>query len=115
LPGAAGDAGGDVQHEVAERRDFGVGQCGCAGEAEEFGPAHQICGGEQGVQPRGVLGEPAAREVAHAGGFGFADASPVFHAGVLSVVEFQTGGLPGDHTIWNVGDDRGDAHAVGVM
>ena len=55
LPGAPGDAGGDMQHEVAEGGDLSMGQLGCGGEAEKFGPAHQIGGGQKGFQPRGVF------------------------------------------------------------
>ena len=43
LSGAAGDAGGDVQHPVAEGFDLTRGQVAVFGEADQFGPGHQIC------------------------------------------------------------------------
>ena len=55
LPGAVGDTRGDVQHEVAEGRDLRVSQHGRVGEPQEFGPAHQIRGREEGLQSRRVL------------------------------------------------------------
>ena len=43
LPGASGDAGGDVQDPVAEGADLAGGQIGMRGEADQFCPGHQIC------------------------------------------------------------------------
>ena len=110
--GAAGDAGGTVQHEIAERRDLGVSEQRRVGETEDCGPAHQIGGGEQRVQPGGVLGEPAARQVPRSRGFRFADA--VFDPGVLTVVEFQPGGLATDDPVGDVGDERGDPMPIDI-
>lgn len=87
--------------------DFGVAEGGAVAEAEEFGPAHEVGGGEQGVQPGAVFGECSAGEVAQSGVFGFADA--VFDAGVLAVVQFESGGLATDDAVGDVGDEGGDA------
>jgi hypothetical protein len=83
LSRAAGDAGGDMQHEVSEGGDLSMGQFGCAGETEDFGPAHQIDGREEGFQPRDVFVPSAAGKIAQAGRCAFTDA--VFDTGVLTV------------------------------
>jgi hypothetical protein len=64
------------------------------GEAEEFGPAHQVGGGQEGFQPRDVFLPATAGTITQARVLGVADA--VFHASVLPMVEFQPGGLPRD-------------------
>ncbi len=91
LAGAVGDAGGDVQDEVAEGGDLGVRQRGSVVEAEQLGPAHQVGRGEQGFQPGGVFVEAAAGQVAQPGRLGLADA--VFDAGVAAVAQLEAGEL----------------------
>ena len=59
--GAAGDAGGDVQDPVAEGADLTSGQIGVLGEAEQFGPRHQICCSQEDFQSCGVRVGPVTR------------------------------------------------------
>ena len=54
LSGAPGDAGCDVQHPVAEGFDLTRGQVAVFGEADQFGPGHQICCREDDFKPCGV-------------------------------------------------------------
>ena len=96
LSGAAGDAGGDVQDPVAEGVDLARGQIRLLGEADQFGPGHQICCGQDDFQPCGVGVGPVAGQVAQPGGLGLAD--PVLHPGVLAVAQFEPAELAGDHT-----------------
>ena len=111
LAGAAGDAGGDVQDPVAEGFDLAAGQVGVLGEADQFGPGHQIGCGQDDFQPGGVRVE-RGRAGWQPGGLGLAD--PVLDAGVLAVAQFQPGELAGDDAGGGVGDERGDPQPVGV-
>ena len=81
-------------------------------EADQFGPGHQICCGQDDFQPCGVGVGPVAGQVAQPGGLGLADA--VLDPGVLAVAQFQAAELAGDHTGRGVGDERGDPQPVGV-
>ena len=54
LPGAAGDAGRDVQDPVTEGVDLAAGQLGGVGEPDQLGPGDQVSGSQHDLQPGGV-------------------------------------------------------------
>ncbi len=83
LSAAAGDAGGDVEHSVAEGSDLTSGELGDVGEGDLLGPREEVDRGQDDLEPGGVLVPGTAWQVAQAGGLGFTD--PVLHAGVLAV------------------------------
>ena len=66
------------------------------GEADQFGPGHQIGCRHDDFQPGCVRVGAVTGQVGQPGGLGLAD--PVLDAGVLAVAQFQPGELAGDHT-----------------
>jgi hypothetical protein len=52
---AVDDVGGDVQDAVAERGDLAAGQFRDVGEGDDLGPGDQVGGGQDDLEPGGVL------------------------------------------------------------
>ena len=63
-----------MQDPVAEGVDLAVGQIRLLGEADQFGPGHQIGGGQDDFQPGGIRLGPVTGQVGQAGGLGLSDA-----------------------------------------
>jgi len=112
LTGASGDSCRDVQDPVSERFDLAARQIGMLGEADEFGPGHQICCRQDDFQPGRVRLGAVTGQVGQPGGLGLTD--PVLHPGVLAVAQFEPAELAGDHAGWGVGDERGHSQPVGI-
>ena len=83
--GVADDAGGDVQQPVAQRLGLGHGER--AVQQQRLGPAGEVLGGQDQLQPDGVAAPPVERQVAQPGGLGGADA--VLDPGALAVAQLQ--------------------------
>ena len=93
LSGASGDAGRDVQDAVAEGGDLAGGQIGVAVEADQFGPGHQICCGQDDFQPGGVR-RTGGTAVGQPGGLGLADAGRPFSKSAQCRFESDWGHFP---------------------
>jgi hypothetical protein len=101
----ADEAGGDVQQPVAQRLGLGDGEG--AVEQQRLGPAGEVWGGQDQLQPDGVAAQQVEGEVAQPGGLGGADA--VLDPSALAVPQLQ----PGDVGIGLVGEE--DLEAVPVV
>src|SRR6266511_3836619 len=103
--GVVDDPRGNVQQPVAQRLGFGQGER--AVQQQCLGPAQEVLGAQDQLEPDGVAAQEVEREVGQAGGFGGADA--VFDAGALAVAQLQ----PGQVRVVLVGEE--DLEAVAVM
>jgi hypothetical protein len=102
----ADDAGGDVEEPVAQRLGFGDRQR--AGKEQRLGPAGEVLGSKDQLEPDGVAAPPVERQVGQAGGLGGADA--VLDPGALAVAQLQ----PGEVRVGLVGEEHLEAVAVVV-
>ena len=75
--------------------------------------SHEVGGGEDELEPCGVLVMGPAGQVHHPGGFALADA--VLDPGVLAVSLLEPGELAGDDAVGRVGDERCVPEPFGVI
>ena len=85
--GVEGESAGGVQQPVAQRLGFADGQL--AVERERLGPGDQVLGDQRELQPDGVVGELAEREVLQPGLLGGADAVLGAGAGAVQALQFD--------------------------
>ncbi len=83
LSGGSGESAGDVKDSVSEGVDLAAGDVLVFFEADEFGPADQVGGGEDYFEPGMIFWCGPAGKVVESGGFGLTD--PVLDTGVESV------------------------------
>ena len=101
-----------MQHPVAERGDLTAGEFDHVGERDLLGPADEVDGGEDDLEPGSVLVEGPTWQVPQPGGLGLADA--VLDPGMLAVPQLESGGLSRDEAGAGVGEDRSDPVTVDV-
>ena len=109
---AAGDAGGDVQHPVAEGGDLAAGERGVSAKAISLVQAIRS------VAVSTTSSQAAFSFQARQGRFrspvALACADAVLDAGVLAVAQLQPGELAGHDPGRGVGEERGDPMPVDV-
>jgi len=108
----------NVQQPVAQR--LGLGEREGAVQQQRLGPAGEVLGGQDQLQPDGVAPPAVERQVLRAGGLGSADA--VLDPGALAVPQLQGAqvrvGLVGDKDLEAVAVVVGEAQlgaGVGVL
>jgi hypothetical protein len=103
--GVADDSGGHMQQPISQRLGLGHGQV--ALQQQRLGPAGELLGAQDQLEPDAVAPPAVERQVLEAGGLGGADA--VLDPGALTMPQLQ----PGQVRVGLVGEE--DLEAVAVV